>query len=127
MEPSILLAVIGVFACVAVITAMVTSTLLERQSAGNKRFKEVLRSVGSRSTAASPAQTLIGKTNTPTPFIKQLSTFLPKSPKDMTRLQKRLATAGFHGSVPLAVYLIGEVVLAIGFLMVPLTLMGWRK
>ncbi len=127
MEPSILLAVIGVFACVAVVTAMVTSTLLERQSAGNKRFKEVLRSVGSRSTTALPAKTLIGKTNTPTPFIKQLSTFLPKSPKDMTRLQKRLATAGFHGSVPLAVYLIGEVVLAIGFLMVPLTLMGWRK
>src|SRR5262249_41556708 len=127
MEPSILLAVIGVFACVAVVTAMLTSSLLERQSAGNRRFKEVLRSVGTRSASASPAQTLIGKTNTPTPFVKQLSTFLPKSPKDMTRLQKRLATAGFHGSVPLSMYLIGEVVLAVGFLLVPLTLLGWRK
>ena len=113
MEPSILFAVIGVFVCVAVVTAMATSTLLERQSAGNRRFKEVLRSVGARAGTASPAQTIIGQTNAPSPFIKQLSTFLPKSPKDMTRLQKRLATAGFHGPTPLAAYLIGEVVIAI--------------
>jgi tight adherence protein C len=126
MEPSVIFAIIGVFACVAVITAMLTSTLLERQSAGNRRFKEVMRSVTSR-TAASPAATLIGKSNTPTPFVKQLSRFLPKSPKDMNRLQARLATAGLHGPAPLATYLIGEVVLAVVALMIPLTLMGWRK
>ena len=127
MEPSILFAVIGVFVCVAALTGMATSTLLERQSAGNKRFKEVLRSVGARAGTASTSATIIGDQNAPSPFIKQLSTFLPKSPKDMTRLQKRLATAGFHGATPLAAYLIGEVVLAIGFLMVPLILLGWRK
>ena len=48
METSLILAIVGVFACVAVITAMLTQTLLERQSAGNRRFKEVMRSVTSR-------------------------------------------------------------------------------
>ena len=126
MEPSLILAVVGVFACVAVITAMLTQTLLERQSAGNRRFKEVMRSVTSR-TASSPSATLIGKSTTPTPFVKQLSKFLPKSPKDMNRLQARLAVAGLHGPKPLAAYLIGEVVLAVVALTIPLTLMGWRR
>ena len=126
METSLILAVVGVFACVAVVTAMLTSTLLERQSAGNRRFKEVMRSVTSR-TAASPVATLIGKSTTSTPFVKQLSKFLPKSPKDMNRLQARLAIAGLHGPRPLAAYLMGEVVLAITAFLIPLTLMGWRK
>lgn len=124
MEPSLILAIVGVFTCVAVLTGMLTSTILERQSAGNRRFKEVMRSVSSRT--ASPAASLIG-TTAPAPIVKTLSRFLPKSPKDMGRLQRRLATAGLHGAAPLATYLIAEVALAIIFLMVPLYFLGWRK
>jgi tight adherence protein C len=124
MDPALLLAVVGVFACVAVVTGVVTSMVLERQSAGARRVKEVLRSSASRSvTQAGP---LLGKAG-PDPIIKTLSRFLPKSPKDMGRLQKRFATAGLHGSWPLATYLISEVVFAILFFMVPLTMMGWRQ
>src|SRR3954451_10066946 len=102
MEPSLILAVVGVFACVGVLTAMLTSTVLERQSEGNRRFREVMRSVTSRSTTAASATVLVGKSTTSTPLVKQLSKFLPKSPKDMNRLQTRLATGGLHGSAPLA-------------------------
>ena len=94
METSLILAIIGVFACVAVVTGMVTSTVLERQSAGNRRFKEVMKSVASRTTAQ--ATSLVGTTG-PAPIVKTLSKFLPKSPKDMGRLQKRFSTAGLHG------------------------------
>lgn len=125
METTLILAIVGVFACVAVITAMVTSMVLERQSAGTRRFKEVMRSVSSRS-AAPTAGPLLGATG-PTPFVKQLSKFLPKSPKDMGRLQRRIATAGLHGPAPLAAYLIGEVVLALVGLAIPLYFMGWRR
>ena len=125
METTLILAIVGVFACVAVVTAMVTSMVLERQSAGTRRFKEVMRSVSSRS-ATPTAGSLVGTTG-PTPFVKQLSKFLPKSPKDMGRLQRRIATAGLHGPAPLAAYLISEVVLALVGLAIPLYIMGWRR
>jgi len=125
MEPTLILAIVGVFACVAVLTAMLTSTLLERQSSGNRRLKEVLRSVSSSRTA-SPATTLLGTTG-PAPIVKTLSRFLPKSPKDMGALQRRMATAGLHGSTPVATYLISEVVLAVVGLVIPLYVVGLRQ
>jgi tight adherence protein C len=125
METTLILAIVGVFACVAVVTAMVTSMVLERQSAGSRRFKEVMRSVSSRS-ATPTAGPLVGATG-PAPIIKTLSRFLPKSPKDMGRLQRRFATAGLHGAAPLATYLIGEVALAVVGLVIPLYIMGWRR
>src|SRR6187402_1523814 len=103
MQLSLILAIVGVFACVAVVTAMVTSMVLERQSAGSRRFKEVMRSVSSRSTTPTAATSLVGNT-APAPFVKTLSKFLPKSPKDMGRLQRRFATAGLHGPAPVAAY-----------------------
>jgi tight adherence protein C len=45
----------------------------------------------------------------------------------MGRLQKRFSTAGLHGPAPVAAYLIGEIVLAIVGLMIPLYIMGWRR
>lgn len=124
METSLILAIIGVFACVAVVTGMVTSMVLERQSAGNRRFKEVMRSVSSRTTTQA---TSLANATGPAPIVKTLSKFLPKSPKDMGRLQRRFSTAGLHGPAPVAAYLIGEVVLAIVGLMIPLYFMGWRR
>ena len=35
---------------------------------------------------------------------RKLATYVPKSPKDMSRLQRRLATAGYHGFTPALVY-----------------------
>jgi tight adherence protein C len=125
MDTSLILAIVGVFACVAVVTAMVTSMVFERQSAGNRRFKEVMQSVSSRSGVPTTGS-LVG-TTAPTPFVKTLSKFLPKSPKDMGKLQRRFATAGLHGPVPLATYLIGEVALAVVGLMIPVYIMGWRR
>ena len=81
-----------------------------------------MKSVSSRT--ATQATSLVGATG-PAPIVKTLSKFLPKSPKDMGRLQKRFSTAGLHGPAPVAAYLIGEVVLAIvGSSMIPLYLDG---
>src|SRR3954462_3100359 len=83
-----------------------------------------MRSVSSRPEAV--PTTLIGPT-APAPIIAKLSKFLPKSPKDMNRLQRRLSTAGLHGAGPLAAYLIGEVALAAIAFVIPLSLLGWRR
>jgi tight adherence protein C len=124
METPLLLALIGVFACVALLTAMLTSAAFERQSAGNRRFREVMKSVTSRT--VSHAAVMI-ETAGPSPFVQRLSKILPKSPKDMGRLQRRLVAAGFHGPAPLVTYLISEVVLAFALFLLPLYFMGWRK
>jgi tight adherence protein C len=123
MDPVLLIAIVGVFACVAVVTGLLTNTVLERQSAGTRRFKEMMRPTATRATVAA---TLVGTTG-PSPIVQRISKFLPKSPKDMNRLQRRLASGGLHGSGPLVAYLVGEVVLAVGALLLPLTFMGWQK
>src|SRR5688572_5848207 len=110
MDISIILALVGVFACVALLTATLTSMALERQSAGNRRFREVMRSVTSRTVAQTA---MMIEVEGPAPIVKRLSRILPKSPKDMGRLQRRMAAAGIHGAAPIVVYLIAEVALAI--------------
>jgi tight adherence protein C len=48
-----------------------------------------------------------------------VATYVPKSPKEMGRLRRRLANAGFHGFKPVVIYAVSEVVLAAtGFLVV---------
>jgi tight adherence protein C len=119
MPPALILALVGVFACVAVITGLLTNSVLERQSAGNRRFREMLRP-----TARTAAVTTLVGASGPAPIVQRISKFLPKSPKDMNRLQKRLAIAGIHGSGPLVAYLVGEVVLALVALAIPLWFLG---
>lgn len=125
MELTLIIAVVGVFASVAVITALLTSTIMERQSAGNRRFKEVMRSVSSRSATAT-GSTLLG-TNRETPGLKTISRFLPKSPKDMNRLQKRMALAGIHGTAPLSAYLLAEVGFGLAFFGATVYFLGPQK
>jgi tight adherence protein C len=55
----------------------------------------------------------------PSPAQKKVIAFVPKSPKEMNRLQTRLALAGLHGFTPVIVYVIAEVVGALlGFSLV---------
>jgi tight adherence protein C len=63
----------------------------------------------------------------PSARANKLSTYVPKSPKEMTRLQRRLAEAGFHGFTPVLVYAFSEIALAaIGFVTVS-SFLGLRK
>lgn len=45
--------------------------------------------------------------------LKKVTTFIPKSPKEMGRVQRRLAAAGYHGPTPLTTYFVAEFLLAI--------------
>jgi tight adherence protein C len=52
--------------------------------------------------------------------MKRLTAFLPKSPKDMSRLKRRMVRAGLHGNTPLALYSVGRLVCPIVFGALPL-------
>ena len=58
------------------------------------------------------------------PRIRHLASYLPKSPKEMGRLQKRLARAGYHGLGPAVVYSAAELLLPVVSGLVVLLLLG---
>jgi tight adherence protein C len=45
--------------------------------------------------------------------LKNVKTFIPKSPKAMGRVQRRLAAAGYHGTQPVTTYFAAEIVLPV--------------
>src|SRR3954471_16292364 len=50
-------------------------------------------------------------TEAPSPWIKRFQQIAPKSPKDMTRLRRRLATAGYTGLSASVIYAAAEMLL----------------
>jgi tight adherence protein C len=119
MGDPLILAVVVVFISVAVLTAMVASVILARQSPERRRLREMAATVGGGSTA-----TTLTLGPTQDPVVKRVSAFVPKSPKEMGRLQRRLTRAGYpHGRA--AVYFAAaEVLLPIALALATVAYMG---
>lgn len=116
-----MLALVAVFASVALLTGVAASAVLSRTAAGRRRLFAL------QMPNQQPAIVTAGLTDTPNPRASKLSTYVPKSPKEMTRLQRRLAEAGFHGFTPVLAYAFSEIALAaIGFL-TPVWIFGLKR
>ena len=106
------IALIALFTSIALLSGAVTSAVLARSAPGRKRVLGLLGG-HARSGVLVDAPRLA---DTPNPRQQKLAAWVPKSPKEMTRLQKRLAAAGYHGFKPVIVYALSEVSLAaLGF------------
>jgi tight adherence protein C len=107
MAPDILLAAGTVFVAVAVLTALAAQLLLSGPSTAQKR----LRSTG----APTPAPVLVQAplVEGSDPALGRLARFIPKSPKEMSRLQRRLARAGYHNPWVTVAYALAELVLPV--------------
>jgi tight adherence protein C len=103
----ILIPVVGVVASLAVLAGMLTSYALTRVSPTRRRLVG-MSTLGSSGVLVDTPR-LTGNDGA---TVKRLSTYIPKSPKEMGRVQRRLAMAGFHGDRALVVYVICELVLA---------------
>jgi tight adherence protein C len=108
------IALIALFASLALIAGTATSALLARQAPGRRRL---LASTGSGVRGLiMDGQRL---SELPTPQQEKIAAYIPKSPKEMGRLQRRLATAGFHGYTPVLVYALAQLIgAASGFIIV---------
>ena len=116
----LMLALVAVFASVALLTGVAASAALSR-TAGRRRLFALQLPV------AQPAVAGGMLTDVRTARDSKLSTYVPKSPKEMTRLQRRLAEAGFHGFTPVLVYAFAEIALpVIGFVTVA-SVFGLRR
>jgi tight adherence protein C len=116
----LMLALVAVFASVALLTGAAASAVLSRTAAGRRRLFAL------QVPTLQPAVAGV-LTDAPTARDSKLSTYVPKSPKEMSRLQRRLAEAGFHGFTPVLVYAFSEIALAVvGFVAVAAVL-GLRR
>src|SRR5687767_8419002 len=104
MDP-LVLAIVAVFGTVALISGSVLSYVLARRSPVRQRAA-ALTGGAAASGVLVDTQRL---TNGPDAQLRRLATYIPKSPKEMTRLQRKLALAGYHGTTPVIVYCVGEV------------------
>jgi tight adherence protein C len=110
----ITIGLIALFASVAVLTGFATSAMLGRSAPGRRRLL-ALGGDGQNELLISDPLLV----DSPTDQQKKLAAYIPKSPKDMGRLQRRLAMAGYHGFKAVLVYSIAEIALAIlGFVLI---------
>jgi tight adherence protein C len=104
---NLLIPVVGIVVSLAVLVGMATSYALTRVSPTRRRLAGMSTLAASGVLVDTPS--LTGNQEA---AVKKLSTFIPKSPKEMGRVQRRLAMAGFHGDRPLVIYVVCELVLA---------------
>ena len=117
------LTLVAVFAFVALVTGSLVYAGLERTSPVRRRVRD-LSQKDERSFDA-PGLTGAGGQAMP-PLLRKLQTFIPRSPKDMGRLQRRLAQAGFHRAAHAVWYTLAQVACAaVGFLL-PVVALGWQ-
>jgi tight adherence protein C len=107
MPPALVIALSGVFVMVAVATGSAASWWLARNTPEHRRLR---RLAPGPTSAASGRQSL---TETPDPKLARLTRLLPKSPKEMSRVQRRLARAGYSGLAPTVYYSLAELLLPI--------------
>ena len=106
MAPEVLLAVVGVFVAMCVVVGTTTSWVLARNSPERRRIRAIAQPAGASRIAVDDRLV-----ETPDPILARLSQLLPKSPKEMSQLQRSLTRAGFPSGRAAVIYSVAEVAL----------------
>jgi tight adherence protein C len=93
------LALVLIFVAVAVMAGLVASVVLARSSPERRRLRE-MAAAGGGVLVTGPVSLTDQQGN----FVKKVQTFVPKSPREMGRLQRRMVRAGFKNPQQAAVY-----------------------
>ena len=113
MTPDIWLALTGVFVSIALITGFGTSRVLALRAPERRRLREM------SPTASTVVVDQLRLTEQIDPRLQAIASKLPKSPKEMGRLRRRLLAAGIHSYGAAVFYSISELVLPVLFAAVP--------
>jgi len=129
---SLALTLTAVFLSVALAFGSIATFALTQNAPGRKRLRRI---AGRGGASLAIDRNAFALTPSLTPGLQRLAMFIPKSPKEMSRLQKRMAKAGYHGLGPALIFAACELVLpalvgcaafllAHGALRIILTLLG---
>jgi len=110
-----------VFLGVAVMTGLLASTVLARSSPERRRLREMATAGAGGAADGGP----VSLTDRPDALSKRITTFVPKSPKEMGRIQRRMLRAGFADPArAAALYAISEILCPLVFAAVTLYFFG---
>jgi tight adherence protein C len=121
MSPQIAILLVAVFASIALAIAMV-ATLVFRWSAPESRELRKLASRGHNRVLANMELTEVAA-----PWVKHFQQVVPKSPKEMSKLRRRLTAAGYRSLTLAIVYGAAEVILPFVFGGTLLLVLGFSK
>jgi len=113
MNPQMIFAVVAVFASVAFVAGAVMQLTLSRRAPSRRRLEQ----------AKVTPSVLVSQTSLTaedSAAVKRLQTFLPKSPKDMSRLRRRMGRAGYYTTTPMLVFQVSRLALPIILGLLPL-------
>jgi tight adherence protein C len=105
----LLLAIVGVFGSVALAVGGITYYVLTEMGPERRR----LQRVGEPARASGVLLDTPALTPEPSEFAKRLATLVPRSPRDVSRLRKRMMRAGFTEFTPLAVFSLCQLLLPV--------------
>jgi tight adherence protein C len=108
MTPELMLSIVGIFAAVAVAVGAGGMLWLQTTAPEARRLRTLTQPASSGLVMETPRLT-----DTPDPGLARLSRLMPKSPKDMGNLQRRLTRAGYPHLSAAVYFSILEVVLPI--------------
>jgi tight adherence protein C len=120
MAPDITLIVLGVFLSV-VLGVWALGSLVVRWSTTEQR--EIRRLSQGRGELIADLQL----TDAPSPWVKRFQQVVPKSPKELSALRRRLTTAGYRGPTAAVIYALGEALLPFLFGALALMFFGFSK
>jgi tight adherence protein C len=108
MLTQVLLPLIGVFLSVLLATFMLATYLLRRTSRVERRLRDMTDTGSDR-----PTPTDLDLTRPDYGHLEKLARVLPKSPEEISRLRRRLTTAGFDQPEAAVIYALAEAALPI--------------
>ena len=121
MTPDLILAIAGLFVAVALLSGLVASTLLGRAAPEQRRLREMAAAgAGGMSAGFAVGGKEFRLTEQIDPRLERIAKKIPKSPKEMSVLRRRLAAAGIHSYGAAVFYSIAELTLPVVFAAGPL-------
>jgi tight adherence protein C len=112
MTPDLYVPLLLLFASIAVLAGLGVSTLLSRSAPERRRLRQMAYAGAGGENIQLDRPGLIER---PDPRLERVAKVLPKSPKELGRLRRRLALAGISSFGAAVVYSLGEVILPIIF------------
>jgi tight adherence protein C len=119
MTPILWLSLAGLFLSVALITGLGVQWALAGRTSAQRRLRE-FAAPGVTSALLADQPRLTEQID---PRLQRIAKSIPKSPKEMSRLRRRLATAGYYGFGAAVFYSVSELVLPLLFIIPPLRFM----